>query len=389
MNRAIVAISFIGFVTSLFVRVVDPVVPQVSAEFAIPAADVALLATAFALPFAIFQPILGPLADSVGKTKLIMTGVALLTVSTIAGAFAPNFTWLLVSRITAGAAAGAIFPAGLAFVADSASVEKRQIVLGRYVTAALAGNLSGAWVGGIVGDFTSWRGVLIVASLCGVAAFMVGVWGFRQAKHERGPQFDLAFAANTYRTIFSNPLAKYCFLGVMLEGTAVYGIFPFVAVLLHQGGEVRASIAGFVIAGFAIGGVVLGIFIPAILKVLGSRGMMICGGLLTAAGLCIATLRLAWQYEFATFFLMGIGFYMMHTCFQLAVSEIAPAARGSAMSLHACFFFIGQALGPVFYYWSFAYAGISVTLFVAAAILVFTGILGAQTLFPRQKSAST
>lgn len=388
MNRALIAISFIGFTTSLFVRVVDPVVPQVSNAFGVPAADVALLATAFALPFAFLQPVLGPLADSVGKTKLIMVGIALLTASTIAGAFAPNFTWLLVSRIIAGAATGAIFPAGLAFVADSVDVQRRQVVLGRYVTAALAGNLSGAWVGGIIGDFTNWRGVLIAASLCGLAAFIVGLWGFRHVKHEHGPRFDLTFAAKTYRSIFSNPQAKYCFLGVLLEGSAIYGIFPFVAVLLHQSGETRASIAGFVIAGFAIGGAALGIFIPPIIKILGTRGMMICGALLTVAALCAATFRLEWQYEFMTFFVMGVGFYMMHNCFQLAVSEVAPAARGSAISLHSCFFFIGQAIGPMFYYWSFANLGVTATLLAAALIILSAGTMGAQMLFPRRKSVS-
>ena len=389
MNRPLVAVSFIAFTTSLFVRTVDPVVPQIAGEFGMPAADVALLATAFALPFAVLQPVLGPLADAFGKTKLMMIGTAILIAATVAGAFANNFTWLLVTRIIAGAATGAIFPAGLAFVADSVSADRRQVVLARYVTAALAGNLSGAWVGGVVGDFTNWRGVLIAAALCGVAAFATGLWGFRNVKHEHGPRFDIAFAMNNYRRIFSNTRAKYCYLGVLLEGTAIYGIFPFVAVLLHQSGESRATIAGFVIAGFAIGGAVFGVFVTPIMNLLSTRGMMICGSLLTAAALCISTLRLHWPYEFAAFMLMGLGFYMMHNCFQVAVSEIAPTARGSAIALHSSFFFIGQAIGPVFYYWSLANAGIGITLAAAAVIIAITGIIGAQTLFPRQNSVSS
>lgn len=384
MNRALLAVSFIGFTTSLFVRAVDPVVPQISLEFGMPAADVALLATAFALPFALFQPVLGPLADAVGKTKLMMAGIVVLIASTVAGAFAPNFGWLLVSRVVAGAATGSIFPAGLAFVADSVSIERRQIVLARYVTAALAGNLSGAWVGGIVGDFSNWRGVLVVAALCGVAAFLVGFWGFKNVKHENGRRFDLAFAVSSYRAVFSNARAKYCYLGVLLEGTAIYGLFPFVAVLLHQSGESRATIAGFVIAGFAIGGAIFGVFVTQILNLVGTRGLMIWGSLLTAAMLALSTLRLHWPYEFAAFAVMGLGFYMMHNCFQLAASELAPSLRGSAISLHSSFFFTGQALGPVFYYWGFAHIGITATLLGAAAMIAATGIGGAHFLFPKK-----
>ncbi len=385
MNRALVVVGFIAFSTSLFMRAIDPVVPQISGEFGMPAADVALLATAFALPFAIVQPLLGPVGDFFGKTKLMIGGMVLLVATTLIGAFAQSFTWLLVTRIVAGVAAGGIFPAGLAFVSDSVSVERRQVVLGRYVAAALAGNLTGAWAGGIVGDLTNWRGVLFAATACGALALMLGLWGFRGVKHEKGEKFDLAFAVNSYKTIFSNPRAKWTYLGVLLEGIAIFGIFPFVAILLHESGEYRATIAGFVIAGFAIGGAVFGLIVPPMLRIFGTRGLMIWGGLIASSMLCLSTLRLSWPVEFAAFFVMGIGFYMMHNCFQLAASEIAPKARGSALALHSSFFFIGHAVGPVFYYWGLAHAGIVATLLAAAAIIATAGVGGAHFLFPKTK----
>jgi predicted MFS family arabinose efflux permease len=384
MNRALVVVGFIAFSTSLFMRAIDPVVPQISGEFGIPAADVALLATAFALPFAIVQPFLGPVGDFFGKTKLMLAGLTLLVVTTVAGALAPNFGWLLLSRAVAGVAAGGVFPAGLAFVSDSVAVDRRQVALGRYVAAALAGNLTGAWAGGVVGDFTNWRGVLFAAAVCGMAALLLGAWGFRNVKHERGPRFDLAFAANSYKAVFSNPRAKWTYLGVLLEGIAIFGLFPFVAILLHESGEYRATIAGFVIAGFAIGGALFGLFVPQMLRLFGTRGLMFWGGLIAASMLCVSTLRLEWGVEFAAFCIMGVGFYMMHNCFQLAASEIAPKARGSAIALHSSAFFAGHAVGPVFYYWGLAHAGLTATLLAAAFIIAATGIGGMYFLFPRK-----
>lgn len=383
MNRALIVVGFIAFSTSLFMRAIDPVVPGISAEFGIPAADVALLATAFALPFAIVQPLLGPVSDFFGKTRLMMAGVGLLVIATLSGAFAPNFTWLLISRAVSGIAAGGIFPAGLAFVSDSVAVERRQVALGRYVAAAVSGNLTGAWAGGIVGDFTSWRGVLIAATICGLIAFALGLWGFRNVKHERGQRFDFAFAVNSYRTVFSNPRAKWTYLGVLFEGVAIFGLFPFVAILLHEVGEYRATIAGFVIASFAFGGAVFGLIVPQMVRWFGTRGLMIWGAAIAAVMLCVATQRLSWPVEAAVFLVMGVGFYMMHNCFQLASSEIAPAARGSALSLHSSFFFIGHAIGPVFYYWGLKLLGIAPTLLLAAALIAITGLMGAKKLFPK------
>jgi predicted MFS family arabinose efflux permease len=384
MNRALVVVGFVAFSTSLFMRALDPVVPQISSEFGIPPADVALLATAFALPVAAVQPLLGPVGDFFGKTKLMLVAMVLLVVATVAGAFAPNFTWLLVSRVISGVAVGGIFPVGLAFVSDSVAVERRQVTLGRYVAAALSGNLTGAWAGGIVGDFTNWRGVLLAAAVCGVFAFLLGLWGFRNVKHERGPRFDLAFAMKSYRAVFSNPRAKFCYLGVLLEGIAIFGLFPFVAILLHESGEFRATVAGIVIAGFAIGGAIFGLFVPQMLKLLGTRGLMIWGAVICAVMLGVATLRLPWQYEFVTFIVMGVGFYMMHNCFQMAASEIAPTARGSAIAVHSLAFFTGHAVGPVFYYWGLAHAGVGPTLLAAGVVMLLTGFGAAHFLFSKK-----
>jgi hypothetical protein len=58
-----------------------------------------------------------------------------------------------------------------------------------------------------------------------------------------------------YRAILANPRAKVCFGAVFFEGIFIFGVFPYVALLLLTGGEARASIAGLVIAGFSLGGV--------------------------------------------------------------------------------------------------------------------------------------
>ena len=61
-----------------------------------------------------------------------------------------------------------------------------------------------------------------------------------------------------YRAIFRNPLAKICFGAVFLEAMFMYGVFPYIATMLHDAGETSASIAGIVIAGFGVGGALYG-----------------------------------------------------------------------------------------------------------------------------------
>ena len=49
------------------------------------------------------------------------------------------------------------------------------------------------------------------------------------------------------------------------------------------------------------------------------------------------------------FTMFGVGFYLLHGCIQVHVTDLSQTARGAATSMHSTFFFIGQAIGPVVY----------------------------------------
>ena len=76
---------------------------------------------------------------------------------------------------------------------------------------------------------------------------------------------------------------------------------------------------------------------------------MAAGGMVMGACLLVIALRMPWPVEFINFMLMGFGFYLLHGCIQVYVTELAPSARGSATAAHSMFFFLGQAAGPVVY----------------------------------------
>ena len=109
-------------------------------------------------------------------------------------------------------------------------------------------------------------------------------------------------------------------------------------------------------------------------------GWMLGGGLIMALCYLLISLRLPWPIEFLVFVLMGFGFYWLHGCIQVYATELAPAARGSAMALHSAFFFIGQAAGPVVYGVGFAYLGKTPMLLIAAVVIAVTGFVCSQRL---------
>lgn len=380
MNRTLNLIAFVVFVSALFMRSTDPVIPQIAVGLNVEPATAALLSTAFTLPYALVQPLLGALADMFSKARLMLLCLFIVTGATVVSGLARNFETLFAARVVTGLAAGGVIPISFALVGDMIPIAERQVAMGRLLFAIMTGNLLGATLAGAVGDLVGWRGVFFATGGIGALVLAAAIPGFHGVGGAAAGRFDFSTFVPNYRAIFRNPLAKICFGAVFLEGTFMYGCFPYIATMLHQAGETSASVAGVVIAGFGIGGALYGVTVSRLLPWLGETRMMRFGGF--AVGFCLAVIavRAPWPAEFANFALLGFGFYMLHAVIQIYASELAPAARGSAMALHSFFFFLGQAVGPVIYGAGLNTIGLSPVLLFGAAVLVGVGLTCAQWL---------
>ncbi len=372
MSRVLNLMAFVIFATTLFMRSVDPVIPQIAQGLNVTPTTAALLSTGFTLPYALIQPVLGALADMFSKTRLIALCMLIVGITTMACGLVTNFETLMGLRIIAGITAGGVFPIALAVAGDRVPVQQRQVAIGRLLFAAMSGNLLGASGAGVIGDLVGWRGVFFTTGAIDLIALAVAIPGFR-GMDEKSGRFDLSMLLPNYRAIFSNPTAKYCFGAVFIEAVFLFGVFPYMAGLLRTEGVVRSSIAGVVISGFGIGGVIYTFMVAWLLAHFGERRLMAAGG--TAMGLCLVViaLRMSWPIEFLNFMVLGFGFYLLHGCLQVYVTELAPAARGSATAAHSFFFFLGQAAGPVVYGIGLASVGVSAVLLIGAAALAVTG----------------
>jgi predicted MFS family arabinose efflux permease len=380
MNRLLITIALAVFATTLFVRSVDPVILQIAAGLDVTPTTAALLSTAFALPYAIMQPVLGAIADSMGKARVMVVCLIIGTLATLAGALATNFAMLAATRVVAGIAAGGVFPTSVAIIGDLVPLQRRQVAISRVLAAGMLGNLLGATVSGLVGDLFGWRMVFVATG--GLATLMI-VPALRLLKEKaadtRSP-FDVATALARYRDILRNPLAKICFSAVFIDALILLGLFPYMGALLLQQGETRAAITGIIIAGWGVGGIVYAVLVARLLPRFGDRALMIDGGVLVGVSLLIVALQPPWQAQFFNFMLLGFAFYLLHGGIQVYVTELSTTARGSALALHSASFFLGQAAGPIVYGLGFAHAGTTWTLVIAALVMAGLGVWCAMML---------
>ena len=372
-------ITLATFAASLSARALDPVLPHVADDFGVGIATAASFAAVFAFTFAIIQPLLGATADLFGKARLMIVCLVLLGLANILGALATSFPLLFATRILAGIGSGGVFPIALGLTSDLVGPEKRQVAIGRTLMGSMTGNLLGATVSGLIGDFMGWRGVLAALGVLVIIAAIAVAAGFHGAALTRPPRANLSSLKHGYRTIFTNPNAL-CYAAVFVEGCCVLGLFPYIAAFLFALGETSLSIAGIVIAGFAIGGLFYTLTVSRMLPLIGVKGMMISGATLVGLQLAAVAMGPHWQLQALSLLLMGWGFYMIHGCLQVFASELSVEARATALSLHSFFFFMGQTIGPIAYGFGIEHAGKIPTLLAAATVMIVLGFFCARFL---------
>jgi predicted MFS family arabinose efflux permease len=339
-------------------------------------ATAALLSTAFTLPYALTQPVLGTIADFFGKTRLMTTSVLLVSITALVCAMATSFSLVFAMRVTAGLVAGGAFPVAMALIGDLVPVQQRQIMIGRLLAVGLTGNVLGAAVAGIIGDLLGWRGIFAVIGSFGLIVTIAAFYALRGFPVPTPrPVFNLPAVIANYRGILADPRAKFCFGSVFFEGIFIHGIFPYVAILLLVGGEARASIAGLVIAAFGFGGVIYSLSVPTLVERFVERRLMLIGGALAATALGLSALHFPWFAQVGIFALFGFGFYLLHGCIQVHVTDLSHTARGAAASLHSSSFFIGQATGPVLYGIGYAHGHLELLMFLGSAVIVAVAIV--------------
>lgn len=360
-------------VSSMTMRVLDPVVPAVARDLSVSVETVALLASAFTFPYALCQPLLGSLGDALGKARIIKVCLAVALVCLVAGAFAPNVETLFAVRIIGGAAGGGIIPLSFAIVGDRFPFEQRQIALSRVLTAIIAGQLTGSLGSGLLASYAGWRASMLAGAAIAFAALVLTLTQLKPASRHLSAKFTLDGMREGFRQVAANPRSRVCFITVFIEGILIFGLLPYIAALLEARGAGGLREAGFVIAGLGIGGLLYTGFVGAMLPRLGFMRLIRWGACVCGLGFAGLALAGVWPLEALAFVVIGVGFYMIHNSLQTLATELAPDARGAAVAAHAFFFFLGQAAGPVIYGLSLPAFGATATLIGAGAVMAMLG----------------
>src|SRR5215212_9329129 len=170
-TRAIVILAMAAFSSQAMVRVMDSLLPQVAADLNASVGATSIVVTMYMVSHGLVQLIIGPVGDRFGKFKTITFACAMASLLVMLCGFADSLSFLAMARLGSGLAAGWIIPLSLAYIGDIIPYERRQQVLGTYLSGQILGQLFGQAAGGVLGDLLGWRNVFfLLAGLFAIAA---------------------------------------------------------------------------------------------------------------------------------------------------------------------------------------------------------------------------
>ncbi|MEV0247999.1 MFS transporter [Nocardia sp. NPDC050712] len=324
------------FVSSFDRFAISPMLVLIALALRVPLASVVVLAGGYFLAYGLSQPLWGLLSDRFGRLRVMRVALLGAAVAGLASAAAPNLAVLIGARVVAGACFGAVLPTSITYVGDTVDSAHRQRALSDVMAVAAVGTALATGLAGVAAELLDWRAVFAGPAVLAVA----GVFALRALPEPaRAP---IASMGAQMGSVLRNRWALLVFALAFVEGAVLLGVMTFLAAALQAHGT-RAALAGLATAAYGVGVLVFSRVVRALTRTLPVAVLMALGGAQMCLGYVIAAARIDPAAVIATTLLLGGGWAFLHSSLQTWSTEVAPGARGTAVSLFAGALFLGSA----------------------------------------------
>jgi DHA1 family bicyclomycin/chloramphenicol resistance-like MFS transporter len=306
-----------------------PSVPWIGRDLGADVAATQLTLSVFLAAFAIAQIPVGPLSDRFGRRPLLLIGLAVYVLASMACAVAPSIEMLILARAVqaVGACAGVVL--GRAIVRDIYGRDRAARMLAYIGSAMALAPMVGPILGGAVQGALGWRWNFGILTTFGAMALALAWRGLAESNVQRDPSaLDPARMAANFRTL----LRDRAFLGFALTVAFSYaGLFAFISgssfVLIDALGVATEHFGFF----FAMGviGYMTGTQIAGRLTMrMGIARMIWLGGVISLAGgaAMVALAPLAPGNAWAPF---AVAVPM--ACYMIGTGIVMPNAQAGAL----------------------------------------------------------
>ncbi|MFG3254507.1 Cmx/CmrA family chloramphenicol efflux MFS transporter [Streptomyces sp. NPDC048172] len=302
-----------------------------------------MLISAFAIGMVVGAPLLAAATLKLPRRTTLIALLIVFMLGQIAGALAPTYGVLFVSRVVSALACAGFWAVGAAVAVSLVPVNARAKAMAIMVGGLSIANIAGVPAGSFLGQQAGWRSafwavaVLAAVGLVGVIAFVP-----RTAPATGDDAPNLRRELGIYR----DKQVWLALLTIALNAGAVFALFSYLGPLLTDVAGLPESWVPTVLGLFGIGGLV-GTVIGGRIADAHMFGTMY-GGIAASTGV-LALLALLAEYRWAAITLalmLGVTAFTTAPALNARMFNVANAAPTLAGATTTASFNIGNTVGP-------------------------------------------
>ncbi len=351
--RLLVILGALSAFGPLTTDVYLPALPALAHHFQTTVSSVQLTLTACVLGLAIGQVLIGPVSDTLGRRRPLLTGLAVFTLASIACAVAPAVWILDVARLVQGLSGAAGLVISRAIVRDLYGGTEAARFFSTLGAVISIGPIVAPAIGGGILLFVAWPGVFVFLAIVGAALFAAVLLGTEETlpRRRRRPA-SLKLALSTYRELLTHRRFMAYALSAALAFAALFAYISASSFVYQRVFGVSAQVYGLlfglnglaILASNVVNGRLVRVHPPAVLLSYALRANATVGALLAIAG--VSGLGAAAIIPLLFAFAGTMGFIMAN-----AITLSLEGERERAGSASAVFGFLqftaGAAVAPL------------------------------------------
>jgi EmrB/QacA subfamily drug resistance transporter len=177
-RRVLIILLLSIFMSLIDVSIVNVALPSIQHALNASLSDLQWVLSGYALTFGVVLVAAGRAGDIMGRGGIFLIGVAIFTVSSVAGGLAPSANWLNAARFVQGIGSGILNPQGVGIIQEYFRGEARGRAFGHLGTAVGFSVATGPVLGGFLihlgGLELGWRLTFLVNLPIGIAIMVLG-----------------------------------------------------------------------------------------------------------------------------------------------------------------------------------------------------------------------
>jgi MFS transporter, ACDE family, multidrug resistance protein len=362
---------------------IAPALPSIARSLDVSTEQIGLLITFYTLPGIVLVPILGILADRIGRKVILVPSLFVFAVFGTACAFTTSFEQLLLFRVLQGFGSAALGTLNVALIGDLFTGNRRATAIGYNGSVLSLGTASYPAIGGALA-ILGWNYPFYL-SLLAIPVGIFAITTLRPVPLDNGMKLSEYFK-NIRSALWSKKVLSL-FLGMFLTFIMLYGTFlTFFPILLDEEFGKSSFLIGIILSGSSLITAVAASQLGRLTRRFSESSLI-----LTASVLYLIIFLIIPTVENIWFMIIPVAIFGLAqginipSILNLLTGQAPPEYRAAFLSVNWLIIRIGQALGPYMLGIIYLWYGIDGTFYFSAWVSVLFILVNLFLLVPASR----